>query len=190
MRQIGVTLVIVSLTIISCGKKISLTEDELSLNPYKFGEALIFQSNLGKMDTIIVDGLRKGFPDAPGPLKYYDERLHVTALGGGEILELLAKTPDKDTRFFFHAIISHASFCCKYFDLDLLNQLPEQKITIKGKEYNDVIMIQNDSAMSLDSPNFVKHLFWSKKHGYVRFDVKNGETWSLIKKYEVDFWNK
>ena len=186
MQQIGITIVL-SFIIASCGREIPLTESELLLNPYQTGQGLVFQSNSGKTDTTIVRGYRKGFPDAPGPLKYYDQRLHVFSVDGGEILALLAKTPDEDTRFFFHAIVSNTSFCCNYFDLKVLNNLPEETLIINGREYNDVIKIQNDSSeFSVDS-NFIKSLYWSKKHGYVRLDVKNGETWSLMEIFEVEF---
>ena len=67
--------------------------------------------------------------------------------------------------------------------------LTDTTLEIDGKRNNDVLIIKADEIVkdsiggkSIERPNTITKLYWSKQQGIVRYDKLDGEYWRLIKK--------
>lgn len=177
----------------SCGKRIEMPESEKKWNPYLTGETLIFQSSKNELDTIKVESITDNiFPDAPGPLKYYNESLWVFVEHTdpnydrhlkNNFLEIRTGTPEKPTTINFKLLAKNTVFYDSYRTIDELNSIKPEFLKTPFGEFSDVLVIEDKKRQYSERDDFVEKIYWSKSNGYLKFEKKDGKTWELIKKY-------
>jgi hypothetical protein len=198
-------LKIITITIIiglsSCGKSYRLTDNDISFNPYKVGDSLLFQSDKDERDTIIIASIDKEklrekcysfISCIPKYLwgesweSYYvrtkSPDYHGEALN--DILTISAET-NGSTAIMFDFHIKGATW---YGNTEIDNvankllNLKTQKITIGSTSYDDVITIPSTNKEYKKRNDFVNNLYWSRTKGLVGFDKSNGDKWTVKRK--------
>jgi len=182
-------LVLIILLIFGCVKE--LKKSELAWNPYSLNEVLVFESSEKEIDTIVIrEVIDDAVSDGPTPELYYPKHLIVrrklrqnennSALT--DILSISSSTPQKKARIGFGLRLKDAIFAGWGYKLMDLDKYPTMSITTKAGTFNDVIKLE--SVMYRPKrKNSVKFMYWSKKHGYLKFERADGFTWELIQKY-------
>ena len=180
---------IIGFVLASCNRTY-LTEEEKNWNPYKKGQKLLFKSQTGVLDSIVIEKLKYGFPDGPG----FVERNEIAHIVGRNrryknnrevssyIFSVYAKTKKRNSSIRFGISLKDYYFNeSYYYDIeDYLMKLPEKTITVNNTVYSDVIKIK--SAGNLSHPKDIKYIFWSKRNGFVKLEAKNGDIWELVNK--------
>lgn len=193
MRKLNAIMVLITILLTSCSKRIEMPISEKEWNPYKAGEVLIFKSSDNEWDTIkiekIIDNI---FPDAPGPLKYYNERLWVYVEHTGpdwglplksHFFKIRTGTPDKPTTISFQLKAKNSVFYDRNWTIDELNSI--EPITLKTEfgQFSDVLVVSDMERRYSERENFIERIYWSKSTGYLKFVKKDGKTWELAKKH-------
>lgn len=179
----------------SCEQRIELTENEKLWNPYKEGDVLVFESSNTETDTIFVLKVEDNiFPDGPGTMKYYNERLWVfvkhTDPNNDRYLyntffEIESKTPETDTKLGFGLTAKGSWFYNSNRTVGELSELSIGKLEIGNEIISDVITIEDTKRNHESRSNFVERTYWSKSAGYVGFDKKDSTKWRLLNKYHI-----
>ncbi len=178
--------------IIGCRTTYKLSKDDLRFNPYKGGEALIFKSSQGDIDTIFIREVTiTSVPNDPLAIlpKYHDvlnvnvKHSDPTSINGHRYLEScffeLTATNDHNTIFGFNLAAKKALFYADSFFKEDLEKLSIVELITKAFTYKDVIKLAPQSLKYYERDEFIVAVYWSKKTGYVRFDLKNGLYWEL-----------
>jgi hypothetical protein len=196
MRHLLKILILVGL--VSCKSTYRLTEQEIIFNPYHVGDTLVFKSNTGDRDTIFIIGVdrRKNPTDQLAIFPNYAEHLSVfvkhsdpASPGGGQrylrsnFLEIhkwskISATIDfdfvaKDAWFYGGNGISI---------IEIKNKTMTE-LKINSIVFRDVVIIHSNNTEYRHRNNFIDKIYWSNKTGYLKFDLLNGVTWELEKKY-------
>jgi len=191
MKNIN-TLIVISFLLIGCGSKTYLTEDEKRYNPYKEGDVLIFQNNENKLDTIFINSINDNlFPDAPGPLKYYNESIIVSSkltesnrkINCNDFLEIRSKTAESPTIIDFGLCGNGYRFIDGTRTINQLNKIKPIELQIMNKPLNDILTIANTGKYKTDIANSIENIYWSKSIGYVGFDKADSSKYRLVNKY-------
>lgn len=187
----------VALPMLTGCKTSKLSEDDLKWNPYKGNEVLIFENNNGDMDTIFILKVHKEkvSDDPLATMPKYHETLSIGVRhsdptppdGGHRYLEgtffRLTSTENKNTHISFDLAAKKAWFYSGNYYKEELKKLPAIELSTKNFKYNDIIKLEPKSVEYADRNEFITAVYWSKSNGYIRFDLKNGVYWELIKKY-------
>ena len=181
----------------SC-KSYKLTRDDLKWNPYKGNEILVFQNDNGDIDTIFVISVeRLKNPDDPLAVSpNYHESVEVmvkhsdpTPPNDHRYLQSpflkLYSAKDKNTLINFALTAKNAWFYSGKYNKNELEKLATAELVTKNFKYDDVLRLVPKSMEYFERDEFITTVYWSKKDGYVRFDLKNGVYWELIKKYSL-----
>lgn len=177
--------------VLSCTYK--LKEHERNWNPYSINEALVFQSSENERDTIIIDEIiDDAVSSGPTPELYRHTYLTLyrklnlkeNNLTSTSILSISSSTPNRDAGIGFGLRLKDAIFAGWGFKLKDLEKYPTFSITTKAGTFDDVIKLE--SVMYRPKrKNSVKFMYWSKKHGYIKFERADGFTWVLVEKYKL-----
>ena len=183
---------ILSLLLISCGKKLRIAANDLSFNVYKGGETLIFKSNTGSIEKIYVKKIDKSFqlsdPLAVFPNKYEILKIFVHFSDSNYVATLenlqgpifsISTFKDNLSDFKFSFQLNNAHFYSNSFDSKIINSLSTQDLNCNGKIYKDVIKILPTNLECIDREDYITAIYWSKSKGYVRCDLKNNKYWQL-----------
>lgn len=182
--------------IFGCSPTYKLNKEDLEWNPYEGGEILIFQSNKDDIDTIFIKEVKKeSVPVDPLAIfqKYYEvldvyvKHSNPTPIHEHNYVENsflnIAATSDKNTIIDFDLAAKNSSFYASSYYKKDIDMLPVRKLVTKKFTYNDVIILEPQSLEYYERDEFITAVYWSKGNGYVRYDLKNGVFWELIKKY-------
>jgi len=187
MKKRTFLILISFMTFISCFQnKTYLTDEEKNWNPYKKGQTLVFESNAGLLDSILIEEVTYGFPDGIGVVDK-DEILHVVGKKrryknnrevSNYIFTIHAKTQKRNSRIQFSISVKDSEFFPYYYDLEnYLMKLPEQKMIVNNTSFTDVIKIKTKGK--LDNTKGIRFIYWSKSKGYVKLEENNGTIWEL-----------
>lgn len=184
-------LIIVCLT--SCGTTYKIQKDEYRYIPYNGKEVLIFESNTGKTDTIVL----KKYSGWNRPTRYpYRAPFQKYEKYGIELTQKGTKTTDSIPNFVIgllafdwkglridlrtksdnHNYINRTSFTVSEFD-----SIPSIKMRINEIEYSDVKTILGENYKS-ENKRKVNQFYWSEKNGLLGWDEDISE-WRLREKY-------
>lgn len=182
-------------SLMSCSRTNRLSEEDFLWMPYRGDETLIFKSNLGETDTIFF--IRKdtlwAYPDPAMSTnknevigifcKHTDPHASNSKLGylesyflkiekiGSRHTEMIINLSAKDAKFYRLSPIR----------IDSLSE--EERGTSKTPyaQYNDVYIFSDEDDFQKRG-NYVTKIYWSKSHGLIRYDKKEGIYWELWKK--------
>src|SRR5690554_914355 len=193
MKKQTSIIILITILLTSCGKRIEMPESEKKWNPYKVGEVLIFKSSENELDTIKVKEISDNiFPDGPTPLKYYNENLWIFVEHTdpnydrhlkNNFLEITTGTPETPTIINFRLLAKNSVFYDSYRTIEELDSMKLTFLETPIGEFSDVLEINDKERRYAERDNFVEKIYWSKSNGYLKFEKKDGKTWVLIKKY-------
>ena len=185
--------------ITSCGQTNTLTPDDYKWMPYHGNETLVFKSSAGELDTIFF--IRRdtlwGYPDpALSTSKYEIAAIFCkhtdpyTQNGKHRYLQnyflKLKKTMSKHTELFFDLSAKNANFYrLNGIKIDSLTKEPPKNLQIKIGNFDDVYVIDGEDYLGSfhERSDFITKLYWSKSHGLIRYDKKDGIYWELSQKW-------
>ncbi len=74
-------------------------------------------------------------------------------------------------------------FGIKYGKLGTIKDLFSKTYTINGVDYNDLLIINDDNSnISMKSPNNCEYYIWSKSKGLIQYKYENGDVYDFYKK--------
>ena len=192
------------LLLTSCnGPTYKIPADDYKLVPYNGYEVLVFKSNKGDTDTIFLQGSRKFVsPDNQWsfPIKHIEHFVVLSKRSDAysnsgknsylDSLSLITLFNDGTTKIRIEFSAKHADlYSNQTFTKQDFLHLTDTTLEIDGKRNNDVLIIKADEIVkdsiggkSIERPNTITKLYWSKQQGIVRYDKLDGEYWRLIKK--------
>ncbi len=156
----------------SCGFY-KLSKSDLSMQPYKAGDILIFESNKGELDTIEIKEVEvhTNFDDPLDLLPNMVQSLFVVAKYS--VLEMRKYKTGAYIYFTIRLGDNDLKYPCMGLSIQELEKLSEKensKITIKA--------IQSCDNMK-DRPFDLRYIYWSKKYGYLGLEFKDNYVWNL-----------
>lgn len=177
----GVVLFFISFT--GCNE-FKLSKEELKWQPYMVGDVLIFESNMGEIDSIRITSI-SSYLNPKDPLAIFPDQ-YETLFVNGELLN-----PNKDHEHWEHVNflnltssdetwvvfnLSKISDSLQYaeakYSVDQLKRFyNNEKVT--NNCINDVIELKPNYTGGLDYEFDLKSYRWSLKYGYVRYSFKN-----------------
>ena len=183
---------------LSCNPNYRLTESDLKLNPYKTGDTLVFQSDKGESDTLVIYSSNRqvlrercySFLTCifTNLTKNSWEGFYVNAnkpreFGTGESILTIRVEPNGAKTIYFGLVIKNA---CWYSDsendLAKFNSLPITTITTRDQTFSDVLTIVSNNLEYQARKDFIENIYWSKSFGFVGFNKLNGDKWTVTKK--------
>ncbi len=196
MRHLLKILILVGL--VSCKSTYRLTEQEIIFNPYRVGDTLVFKSNTGDRDTIFVLEIdrRKNPTSQLAILPDYAEHLSVfvkhsdpaTPDGGhrylrNNFLEMHKWNKISATIDFDFAAKDAWFYGGNGINITDIKNHTMTELKINSVVYRDVVIIHSNNTEYRHRNNFIDKIYWSNTTGYLKFDLLNGATWELEKKY-------
>lgn len=181
-------------SLLSCSRTNRLSEEDFSWMPYRGDETLVLKSNFGETDTISF--IRKdtlwGYPDPalstskneiigifckhsdPYALSYryrylesYFIKIEKT---GSRYAEMVVNLSAKDAKFYRRSPIR----------IDSLSKEKPVTFQTADAQYNDVYIFRAEGDFQ-ERNNYVTQVYWSKSHGLIRYDKKDGIYWEVSK---------
>ncbi|MFH0893245.1 MAG: hypothetical protein V2A54_02315, partial [Bacteroidota bacterium] len=184
----------------SCsGKRYTLNEKDKLWNPYLGNEILIFQSNLGKIDTLLLKGLYQEMnqlqiyslnPDYFETISIYCNNYNPKSNildENDKFIQVFAKNPIdgyKSSAFRIRLKTKKIQFTFQDHYIKDLDTIKKTKLLTTTRFYDDITIIKMppiSESFIEDSKN--QTIFWSRKDGLVKFTLNDGSSWELIKKY-------
>ena len=160
--QIFIVTTIIVLFVFSCrSKTYKLSDTDFDWIPYKGRDTLVFTSNTGDMDTLFISkGKRYMYSGDPlDATPDSTERFHIsykfsyadTSNGmksiPEEILLAMQRTESKKTKIGFGVVTNDAFFYgLRYFDINELNKMKLTTLRTDLKNYDDIFIIEPDTA--------------------------------------------
>lgn len=171
------------LLLTSCGtEQFSLNKEDLNIIPYKGDEVLIFESSQNKLDTIFLNGYEKFYISAKRLSLFPTDKFETYYLKASiydvnyndytdyHVLTELVQAGD-NTNITFNIQIQDIT-CFAFFRKEEFKKLNLNNLTIKGKTYNDVKIIEMDNEDE-DFMKYADKFYWSLSQGFLGFDYKN-----------------
>ncbi|MFY7709176.1 hypothetical protein ACOSQB_01005 [Tenacibaculum sp. MEBiC07804] len=179
----------------SCGKRTKIPEYAYGIIPYKGNETLVFESTNNDRDTIFLKGFDR-FMAGGNPLDLFPYKSEIYQLNcvrsdpnppngehrylEGKYLMELYPVGKNDFGVNFDIIAKWSWYYGKtHFSKNELDSIPNSKISIRGKVYDDVKIIEADGSYS-NRENRIERFYWSLNDGLLGWEKKN-EKWELIK---------
>ena len=150
-----------------------LTESDLEWQPYREGDLLVFKSNLGEIDTIIVRSIET-YNNPDDPLAFLPNKIQSLFVNGKQnILELDAGK--KESYIHFTLKLGDKNLRCP----NIIKSIKE--LAKKKSGQNEIIEIEaTEYYDNLKELNFdLKNIYWSKEYGYIKLEFKNQYNWEL-----------
>lgn len=207
MRKIAFSIIAFTALVTGCcswnynKKDLEFTQKELNhLGPYKIGDTIYFESNLGDIDTITVLGISEEREEGSrcfiSKPPYHNKGITIKHLPvdkwagtnqvkGGErqityqSLISISKSPIDSAR-------KTASYSINFKNFSTLENAlsnPSKKITINGKTIADCYKITDGYPERVNQPNDVELIYWTDKYGLTAYTSKSGETWIVQNLY-------
>lgn len=168
-----------------------LTPEQISWNPYKDGQVLVFKSSKNEIDSINIKEIEAVFPDGMG-VPDHNQRLRVLALHTDprdankdwETYILRISTESKKlgepSQIGFDLRLKNSWFFEEKYDFDWVAAQPEIGVSVPYGELSDVIELNDKGRDDPDTELDIRTIYWSKSKGYVRLDKYDGTFWELI----------
>ena len=149
-----------------------LSKSDLSWQPYKEGDVLIFESNKGEVDTINIKEVEKHtipndpfdlFPTMVQTLFVVAEHsvLEMNIGETGTSIEFTLRLGDNDLRYPCSGLY--------------INDFENKKI--EGGKYK--IEAKENCYNMKDKPFDLRYIYWSKEYGYLGLEFKDNYVWFL-----------
>lgn len=195
-RNNSLTFLIFILSLVSC-INIKVSKKYINYNPYKKGHVLVFQSKVtNSFDTILIMNVREKRKERNLPYWIGHNTYHIYALplnyywgnlGEQRISNFLSIYPPKSIpeNSLFMGITLNASFYAinNLKNIDSLMNQKEMSFQVNGKTYNDVLVFNLIPNFSKIKPAYIKQVYWSKKHGYIRLINYGNDTANIFNHY-------
>ena len=182
-----------------------LDEEELTwADAYEDGDVILFKST-NDMDTMYVN---KSVSNQVG---FWGIPIIDTYNGGASFDNVIIHNQDSIGMFFmliksfdenFVRLVSNFSnrYCAaflqtrnadtklpifgrRYAELGTIKELLSRTYTINGVDYNDLLIINDDNSnISMESPNNCEYYIWSKSKGLIQYKYENGDVYDFYKK--------
>jgi len=173
----------------------TLEPEELAWNPYRGGETLVFTSDRGGRDTMLVRAVIRGiYPGGVGTPLLAPEELMVAGTFtdpnhdrslDGVLLEIRARTLREPAEINFRFAAENARFHADPYRLDSVAALPVTRLRTGAGVLDDVRVVVTNTFRYADRSNAVRSISWSRRYGYVAFEKMDGERWTLEQMYRV-----
>lgn len=183
------TLVLIVAILYSCTcRQVNLTKNEMQwLDPYKKGDLLIFKSNKGNIDTILVSDKEEFYTNEKcqwftvGDTQKQGINIdlkpticHNESYCEGEISIIKSNVDDETAPFF------------RIFGLEFsksVAQLIKQKVVLSttGKVYDSAYLFQDEINADNYGNNYMKLFFWDKEDGLIKYESNDGEIFEISK---------
>lgn len=194
-------ILVFSSLLVSCGRAYKIPNEHYGLIPYSGNEILVFESNLGAIDTIFLEGTGRNISQT-NPLDFFPTKLeHFYILNkhsdpappdgnhrylDGQILVEIIANENKDTELKIDFAAKDACFYGdSWYSKSELEVMPSFELEINGTDYLDVKIFEDREKEYYERSNHVEKIYWSLRNGIVRYDKKNNEIWELRKKYAI-----
>lgn len=183
-KVILISIVLFFISFTSCNE-FKLSKEELKWQPYKVDDILVFESNIGEVDSIKITSI-DSYLNPEDPLAIFPDQ-HETLFVNGELLNpnkdhkhwdhvnFLDLTSSKETWITFN--LSKMSDSLQYaeakYSVDQLNKFYNNEKVINNC-INDIIELKPNYTGGLNYEFDLKSYSWSLKYGYVKYSFKNG----------------
>lgn len=172
-----------------------LKENERAWNPYVVNQVLVFESSEKEIDTLVIQTIDNAVSVGPRPELYrykssgvYAKRLKLSdnKFATKMILDIYTGTPipKRPSGVTFEFFFKNAKFGSSY-KLKELEKQSLSSVTTKAGTFDDVIKLKPKVYYS-EREDEVQFMYWSKKHGYIKFERADGFTWELVEKYNAN----
>lgn len=189
MKTASVTFLLL-FVFMSYDKVNRLSEKDYAWMPYEENQVLVFNSNLGGIDTIFL--LKKdtlyGYPEAQKFNGIITEHVTISSMQTDSVknrfvyLESLffsvLKDKNNKTLLDIRLNTKDSWFYGKGQFIDI-EGLVLKDFSTAYRQYDDVIVFTGDNYY-LERNKFVTDVYWSKSQGLIRYDKKNGEYWEKV----------
>jgi len=173
-----------------CQQDTYLTTDELSWNPYKNKDTIVFISNTGYYDTAhvsittTIDTVRELFGNCRYP--YQTLTVYLSCFYWADILGIYVAhdikyyDPNALTNVQINGILDSYN---NIFGLPNIigvsrEMTPQNNVLINGNTYNNVYIITKDTTDM--TPKSIWRMCYSKQEGFIEFDIFQGLSWYKI----------
>lgn len=171
MKRVMILLGMV-LMLFSC-KTYKLSKSDLEWQPYKIGDMLVFESNIGELDTIKIKNVETHI-NADDPLAVLPNRLQsLFVVEKRSFLEMEAGEKGSYIHFTIRLGKNKLKYPGVVLSIKEMNELIEDesgRYVIEAKEYYD-----NMKGRPFD----LRYIYWSKKYGYLGLEFKDNYVWAL-----------
>jgi len=194
-RKILSILFIATILVSACTDKTYFSTEDIQKIPYKIGDKITYVDQDGDDYKIeVIEITRDVFPDAPAPLKTYNESCSVKGhllQPNGEretivLLTLLAPTEKNGTEFRFYEFHKNYTLYDINTSIAELDSSPAISITTPFQDSVKVKVIKSGREEYSNRQQYVEKMFWSSKYGYVKWLKKNGESLPLKNYLELE----
>ena len=192
------TLVVFVTVLSSCKTNFRLTKADLDFNPYKAGDTLLFQSDKGERDTLIVHSTDKqvlrekcysfltciysnlttdsweGF--------YVNTNRPNETWTGKNIMTIRAEPNGMKTIYFDIYVKNAWWYGDSETNLEKVKSMTEKDFQLRNQTLTDVLEIKSENKEYVERSDFIEKIYWSKSLGLVGFDKLNGDKWTVTKK--------
>lgn len=166
MKKILIILICVSFCW-SCDIDLSFSNDELAwIEPYKKGDTLIFRSNDGLEEKLIIKEVKVWNESRDSFSSNYNPIYAEVISEQGSLIKIIKSDPNETKAFF--------RFKNDFLMVKNLNELSLEKRVFNGKETSGY-------KFNLDSTDSkVLDFFWSINHGIIEYKDNTSRIWTLI----------
>lgn len=200
MKKIIVILSILTLLIwvlLSFKSNYRLLDTDIDFNPYNIGDTLLFNSNKGEKDTIIIYSINKDVLTEKC-YSYFSciySKLITDSWEGfsvntnkinenwkGKTLLTIRAEPDGRKTIYFDISLNNAWWYGNEENLEQIKKIESITFNNGIHTFSDVQVIKSNSQEYLERQNFIEKIYWSKSYGIIGFDKLDGEKWIVTKK--------
>lgn len=186
------SLFLVFLSSCNCTETNLTKEEREWFSVYDKGQTIIFKSNLGNLDTLLVSekiethnnkdcnyfGIGSMQPNVMF-IRIKSKICHNESYCGGEIFISKDKVDEKCFPSFTLFGLNQEGQLSK-----VVSKLESNGLDTIKKIYNHVYNFEDGINAKSYGSNYLKSFYWDKKEGLVRYDLVNGEIFELFKKYK------
>ncbi len=185
-------VVFLSLMVVSCNYQFNSYAK--AWNPYSPMKVLVFESDKGQKDSIFIYNIKDEQQGEKNTISVNYDLLHngVPAESKEAFWLLNIETWNNNTGLIsFSLNTPNASFGpYQAKRISWIDSLPKENFEVYGIMYKDILILQPDSTLPGYQQNalqnsFITKMLWSKTNGVVRYYLKDGTRWELVKKYSL-----
>lgn len=163
-------------------------------NPYSPMKVLVFESDKGQQDSIFIYNIKDEQQGEKNTIAVNYDLLHngVPAESKDASWLLNIETWNNNTGLInFNLNTPSAKFGpYEAKRISWIDSLPKENYEVYGITYKDILVLEPDSSLpgyqqQAVQNTFVTKMLWSKTNGLVRYYLKDGTKWELVKKYSL-----
>ncbi len=163
--------------IFSC-KRYKLSETDLEWQPYKKGDRLIFESNKGEIDTIIIESVESYF-NADDHLSLLPSTVQTLfVMGNIELLKLSSDKYGSKVEFKLRLGKNDLKYPGIILYLNEENLEASEEVEFNTKRCYKIKAIESRGNMKNRSFD-LNYIYWSMRYGYLGLEFKDNYVWNL-----------